>query len=298
MVVLLCTIAATIAKDQQIDPTFILISVMCGSASAVGSPVGTVGIICNEYAKELFGKTIALEYMYPRGVLLGFLSFVLIFLLFRGWELKPLAKEKSEKRQELNKHHWMTLTGILCFAVMALGLKLDMGLSAFFVSAILLLIGCADEKEVIRMVPWNSILMIVGMCILIGVVKLAGGMSLLSELLSLMMNRITVKPLYSIIGSLLSMFSSITAVVLPSMMPTIPDMAAQTGINGNALVTSLAFGSVITCVSPFSSMGAIAMGIMGTNPEWDMNEIFKKLIKCMMILTVAAAVFSAIGFAG
>lgn len=223
------------------------------------------------------------------------LTFAVIYILFKGWKLKRWPVEKNGEKQKLNRKQIITLIGYGVFIVLAIVLKLDMGLSAFLVTAVLLLLQCADEKTVIADVPWSSVLLICGMCMMIGVVNQAGGMDLMTDLLGKLMNHYTVKPIYSIIGSILSMVSSVTGVVLPTMIPTIPDIAAKTGVNPYALVTALAYGGNITCVSPISSMGAIAMGIMSANPQWDSNELFKKMMKYSFIVMGVAAVWAAIG---
>jgi len=192
----------------------------------------------------------------------------------------------------------LSLIGMLVFIVLSIVVGFEIGLSAFLVAAVLLLLGCADEKKVIATVPWSSILLISGMCMLIGIVQQAGGMDLLTNALKTFMNHFTVKPLYSIIGSLLSMVSSITGVVLPSMMPTIPEISASAGVNPYAVVTALAFGANCTVTCPISSMGAIALGIMSTNPKWDSGMLFKRLFLWAFIMMGVAAVLAGIGIAG
>ena len=297
IVVLLCTIAATIAKDQDIDPVFMLLAVLSGATVAIGSPVAVIGIVCNSLAEQIWGEQIAPGYMYLRALVMAVLSFAVIYIIFRGWKLERWPVAPQTEKQLLNKSQKITLAGYAVFIVLAIFLKLDMGLAAFLVASVLLLLKCADEKAVIANVPWSSVLLICGMCMLIGVVKEAGGMDLLTSLLGKLMNHYTVKPIYSIIGSILSMVSSVTGVVLPTMIPTIPEIAAETAVNPYALVTALAYGGNITCVCPISSMGAIALGIMSTNPKWDSNELFKKMMKCSFIMMGVAALWAAVGIA-
>ena len=298
VMVLLCTIAANIAEDQEIDPVFMLLSVLCGTTMAVGSPITTMGIICNSYSLELWGEKIAPGYLLPRGMLMAVLSFAVIYVIFRGWKLESRPVEKGEALPRLERKQILTLIGLGVFALLALAAGFDMVLSALLVAAALLLLGCADEKKVIAEVPWSSILMISGMCMLIGVVKAAGGMDQLTGFLSRFMNRWTVKPLYSLIGSLLSMVSSITGVVMPAMVPTIPAMAVKTEADPYAILSALAFGSQITCCSPVSVMGAVALGIMSGNSKWDANALFKKLLLMSLILMGTAALWAGLGLAG
>lgn len=291
-VVLLCTIAVTIAKDQKIDPVFILLSVLTGASAAAGSPVAVIGMICNSFSEETWGEPIAPYHMFPSTALMSIALFAVVYILFKGWRLERYPVQQKTELPKLNKKQIMTLMGMAVFIVLAIVIKLEIGLCAFLVAAVLLLLGCADEKQVIAEVPWQSTIMICGMCMLIGVVKLAGGMELLTNMLTRFITPFTAKPIYSLIGSLLSMVSSITGVVLPTMLPTIPEVAAQTGQDPYALITALAYGANITCASPISSMGAIAVGIMSSIKEWDSGQIFKKMLLYTGILMAAAAVFS------
>lgn len=298
VVILLCTIAASIAKDQDIDPIFMLLSVLTGTTVAVGSPVAVIGIICNGYSEELWGQRIAPSYMLPHALALAVLSFAFLYIVFKGWKLERWPKTKAEDVPKLNSKQVMSMLGMAAFIVLSIVVGFDIGLSAFLVASVLLLLGCADEKKVIATVPWSSILLISGMCMLIGIVQQAGGMDLLTNVLKTMMNRYTVKPLYSIIGSLLAMVSSITGVILPSMIPTIPDIAAAANVNPFAVVTALAFGANCTVTCPVSSMGAIALGIMSTNPKWDSGVLFKRLFLWAFIMMGVAAILAGIGIAG
>lgn len=297
VVVLLCTIAATLADDQDIDPVFMLLSVLSGSSVSIGSPVAMMGIICNSFSEELWGESIAPGYMYPRSAVMAVLSFAVIYIMFRGWKLERWPEEKQEEAAKLKREQKITLLGLLVFVILSIILKYEMGLIAFLVTAALLLLKCADEEKVIKEVPWSSILLIVGMCMLISVVRIAGGMDLVTTALSKLMNQYTVKPLYSILGSLLAMVSSLTGVVLPTMIPTVPEIAVQTGVNPYSIVTALAYGGNITCASPLCSMGAIALGIMSTNPKWDSSELFKKMLLYSFILMGTAALWAAMGIA-
>lgn len=302
VVILLCTIAATVAKDQDIDPIFMLMSVLVGTSVSIGSPVAIIGIIVNGFSEQLWGEKIAPSYMYPYAAILSVVTFAILYILFKGWKLERWPKIKSEDIPKLNTKQWITLGGMLLFVLLALVLGFEIGLSAFLCTAILLFLRCADEKKMIALVPWNSVLLISGMCMLIGIVKEAGGMTLLTNTLSAMMNHYTVKPLYAILGSLLSMITSITSVILPTFIPTIPDIAVKTGVNPYSIVTALCYGANVTCTSPVSSMGAIALGILTStkpnDPNWETTLLFKRQFKWAFILMGVVAVLVTIGLAG
>ena len=214
------------------------------------------------------------------------------------WQITCLLYTSDIKALKLNRQQIITLIGFAAFILLTIVIGFEMGLAAFMVTAILLFLKCADEKKIIAEVPWASILLICGMCVLIGVVTAAGGIDIITNFLKKLMNQYTVKPIYSILGSLLAMVSSVTGVVLPSLIPTIPDIAVSTGTNPYALVTALAYGANITCASPLSSMGAIALGIMGANLEYDISKLFKLMLIMSFILMAVSAVWAAIGIAG
>lgn len=298
VVVLLCTVAANVARDQEIDPVFMLMSVLCGCLLSIASPVAIIGIICNGYSEQYWGEAIAPSFMYPRTLAMSLVCFAIIYIMFKGWKLEKWPTVKKDEITKLNNKQVMTLIGMLVFVILGLVLGFELGLSAFLVAAVLMLLKCADPKKMISEVPWASVVMISGMCILIGVVRTAGGIDLMTRVLSNLMNKVTIKPIYSIIGSLMAMVTSITSVILPTMIPTIPDLAAEAGVNPYSLITALAFGANATCCSPLSSMGSIALGIMSTNPKWDSDVLFKKMFKCVFILLATSAIMAAIGFAG
>lgn len=297
VVILLCTIASNIAKDQKIDPIFMMLTVLIGTTVAIGSPVGIIGIVCNGYAEDLWGQTIAPSYMLPHSIALASLSFAFIYMVFKGWKLERWPQHSAEKIPKMNSKQIISLFGMAVFIILSIVVGFDIGLSAFLVAAVLLLLRCADEKKVIAMVPWSSVILISGMCMLIGIVQQAGGMELLTEVLENFMNRYTAKPLYSLIGSLLALVSSTTGVILPSMIPTIPEIAEAAGVNPFGMVTALAFGANCAVISPLNSMGAIAMGIMGANPDWDTGVLFRRLLTWVFILMGVAAVLAGIGIA-
>lgn len=296
--ILLITIAANIARDQKIDPVFMMMAVITATTVGIGSPVSIIGIICNNYSMEYFGVNLAPGFMYIRALLMSVVSFAIIYIIFRGWKLERWPVAEKKVGEKLTAKQKITMLGLLVFVVLALVLKMELGLSAITVATVLLLLGCADQKKVIADVPWSALIMISGVCMLIGVVREAGGMDLLVSLLQNVMNSVTIKPIYALIGGLLSMVTSITSVILPSMCPTIPALAASAGVNPYALFTALAFGANATCGCPVSSLGGMAVGIMSGNKEWDADTLFKKMLLCTVVLLVAAAVMAGIGFAG
>lgn len=295
---LFCTIAVNIAYDQDIDPVFMLMCLLCGCFSGVGSPFSMLGIINNNYAMEYYGERIAPGYLYPRTLIMSCICFAVLYISFKGWKLERWPKQKLDEMEKMNRKQILTLIGFFAFMFLSLVCGLDLGLCGILIAAVLVLLGCADQKKIIAEVPWNSIVMIAGMCIFAGVVKEAGGMDLLTNILLKVMNHTTVKPIYALIGGLLGLVSSITSVVMPSMMPTIPGVATATGVNPYALMLALSFCANTCSCSPVNSMGAMAYGIMGGKKKWDQDAVFKKQFVWSFIMLAVVVVLATVGICG
>lgn len=295
---LFCTIAVNIAYDQDIDPVFMLMTLLCGCFSGVGSPFSIIGIVNNNYAMEYYNEMIAPGYLYPRTLLMCCVCFAVLYIGFKGWKLERWTVEKSDEIEKMDRKQILTLIGFFAFMFLSLVFGLDLGLCGIFIAAVLVILGCADQKKIIAEVPWNSIVMISGMCIFVGVVKTAGGMDLLTDMLIKVMTRTTVKPIYALIGGLLGLVSSITSVILPSMLPTIPNVAAATGVNPYALFLAVSFCANTCSCSPVNSMGAMAYGIMGGKKKWDQDVLFKKMFLWSFIMLIVVVILAAVGFCG
>ena len=48
--------------------------------------------------------------------------------------------------------------------------RLDVGLTSFFVAAVLILLGVAKEKQALAKIPWGTLLLICGVGVLMNVV--------------------------------------------------------------------------------------------------------------------------------
>lgn len=122
--------------------------------------------------------------------------------------------------------------------------KIDVGLVAIIFAVIALLLDLAPQKEAIAKIPWNTIVMIAGA--------------------------------FSIIGAIMSFFSSTTGVVTPALFPLIPGLASSTGIAAPVLFACTVLGAQSSAISPFSSGGSL---ILGSSPkEEDRNELFNRLL--------------------
>lgn len=134
-------------------------------------------------------------------------------------------------------------------------------------ATIALLMKLAPQKEIIAKVPWNTILMIAGAGMLIAVAVQAGTIDMLSQWIGGNVPVFLIPVAFSIVGAIMSFFSSTTGVVCPALFPLIPGLAAATGINPVALFTCTVLGAQSSAISPFSSGGSLIIGSCGNEEE-------------------------------
>ena len=169
--------------------------------------------------------------------------------------------------------------------------KIDVGLVAIVFAVIALLMNLAPQKEVIARIPWNTIIMIAGAGMLIAVAVQAGTIEALSNWIGSNVPAFLIPIAFSIVGAIMSFFSSTTGVVAPALFPLIPGLAAASGLNPMALFACTILGAQSSAISPFSSGGSLILGSCGN--EEDRNTLFNRLLlTAVPISVIACAIYN------
>ncbi|WP_319370061.1 SLC13 family permease [uncultured Ilyobacter sp.] len=174
--------------------------------------------------------------------------------------------------------------------------KMDIGLIAIIFSIIALMMGLGKQKEVVAKVPWETIIMICGVGMLISIAIKAGTIELLSGWIGTNIPKPMVPVALCIVGGSMSFFASTLGVVAPALFPIIPAIAVATGLNPAILFASIIVGAQATSVSPFSSGGSL---LLGAEREEHKDVLFNQLLfkgapLSLIVATVFGAVFSAV----
>jgi di/tricarboxylate transporter len=190
----------------------------------------------------------------------------------------------------------VTLVLVGAWIVGVLAFNLNLGLSAFAASAILLVAGAADETDAVRRVPWGIVMMVCGVSVLIGVLEKTGGMDLFTALLATMASPATVNGVIALVTGAISTYSSTSGVVLPAFLPTVPTLAASVG-GGDPLAIALSInvGSSLVDVSPLSTLGALCVAAV-SDPAAS-RRLFQALLAWGLSMTLVGAVLCQL-FAG
>ena len=163
------------------------------------------------------------------------------------------------------------------------------GLVAIIFAVIALLLKLAPQKEAIARIPWNTIVMIAGAGMLIAVAVEAGTIEALSTWIGSNVPKPLVPIAFSIVGAIMSFFSSTTGVVAPALFPLIPALAVSTGLNPAVLFACTVLGAQSSAISPFSSGGSLILG--STPHEEDRNTLFNRLL---MVAVPISVIFGAV----
>lgn len=165
-----------------------------------------------------------------------------------------------------------------------LNTRIDIGFIAIFFALISLFLKLGDEKKVISLVPWNTLIMICGVGMLISLGVKAGVISELTEWLSTNVPIWMLPVLVFIISAIMSVFASTLGVVAPALFPIVPALAAASGLNPLLLFVCIIVGAQSSSISPFSSGGSL---ILGSSPA-SMNK--DKLLNALLFKAVPIGV--------
>jgi di/tricarboxylate transporter len=170
--------------------------------------------------------------------------------------------------------------------------KMNIGLIAIVFSIIALMMDLGKQKEVVAKVPWETIIMICGVGMLISIAIKAGTIELLSGWIGTNIPKAMVPVVLCLVGGSMSFFASTLGVVAPALFPIIPALAVSTGLNPAILFAAIIVGAQATSVSPFSSGGSL---ILGAEREENKDVLFNQLLfKGAPLSLIFATIFGAI----
>lgn len=170
--------------------------------------------------------------------------------------------------------------------------RVDISFIAILFSLISLLLKLADEKKVISLVPWNTLIMICGVGMLISIGVKAGVITVLSDWVSHNVPGWLIPVVICLISAIMSVFASTLGVVTPALFPIVPAIAASSGISPAILFVSIVVGAQACALSPFSSGGSL---VLSSAPEdADKNTLFNQLLFKAIPVGICASLIATI----
>lgn len=206
----------------------------------------------------------------------------------------------QEPLPEFNSAQRTTLAGIACMVLGVLVFKVNVGLASFLISFVLTFLGVADERQAIAGVPWGTLLLVTGVGVLMEVGIQLGSIELLGSFLAGFMNKSTATLLSGLTGGIISWFSSTAGVVLPTLIPTVPNITSSVGggIQPLSLISAITNSAHAAASSPLSTGGALALAAYVGQSKASPDEQQKLFIRMYLVSAVGVAFVSILGGLG
>lgn len=289
-----------LAKELDSDPFLLTTMGQLGSIGGGIAPWAPTGIIGLELAKNAgITGNLSTTMMVNTFLATAFASLI-SYIVMKGYKLKASTKEKEILK--FSKNQKITLLAIFAMVIGVAGFNMNIGFLAFFISVILILLKIGTEKEALSSIPWNTLLLISGMGILMNLVVILGGIKILAETLALLMTPRTSASILALTSGVMSLFSSTSGVVMPTMIPTIPvvqeSLNLYSVIPAALLLSAVINGSSPSGLSPVSTGGAFVMASYSEFYELkgdDFAQKFKKLFVISMMNMLVVVLFVLIG---
>lgn len=294
-------IAIPVAVSAGINPIMTAIIGDLGVMSGRMSPLTPEAAVVRELMEDqgLVGNTIPIMIGMT---ITALIVVVLVYIYYKGWKVEKHEEEKEETLPKFNGKQWLSLIGLLVLAVGVLFFSWNVGLTGFLVGTVLIVLGCGEEKKAIKGIPWNVILMVLGVGILMNVISLSGGIDIMVAGLEKIMGHRTAAMIMAITAGFMSFFSSGLGVVFPTLIPTATGLASGLGVGAVELVTVIVIGGTVSGFTPISTTGALIMAGVAqqenAEEKFPQNRLFVELFAVSFIALAVLAIMAVIGVYG
>ena len=293
---LVSVLIIALAKEMDTQPIRLVPFGLMGAFGGGLTPITPTGIVASNAAGSCGITGVEGPVAIKMFLTCALFAAILYFFVFKWHKATrvPLAQSASEPIPPFSIKQLATMAGIVAVAVVSSVFSINVGLISFVVAVILTLFKVADEGAALKKVPWGTLIMITGMGILISLITELGGIDLLSSALTKLSTTHTASAIMALLSGIMSWVSSASGVVMPTLIPTAPDMVnALPGVDPLSLVNSISIGANMAAMSPLSSCGALMLAAYtssGDIPAKDRNKMFLQLF----ILSACGVALSAL----
>lgn len=251
---------------------------------------------------------------YVSCVIFALVSGVLTFILFKGWKAKVTDTSFITRPEPMNPAQKKTFTLIIILIVLmvvpsllglagiapmkALSSKLDISLVCISLAMVAAFLKLADAKTVVnRHIPWNTLMMLAGVSMLVGVASAGGAVDLIGTWIGSNVSAGLIVPMFVLLAAFMSVFAAGSSVVVPTLFVLVPSvLTTASTINYHALYAGIAIGANASAVSPFSGGGSLTLANIKQD---DIREkMFMPLIGAAVALSIVACILGALGLYG
>lgn len=293
---LIAPIAMSVGGRAKI-PAF-LMAIMVGNGANAGSlsPFAPTGIIVSGLLAKIGMSGLQWQSYWTNLVAHAGVAFagytilggMRLFAVRHSSSAGDCSSSGTPLEEQFDRNNWITLAAIAFLLLSVLFFRINVGMGAFLTAALLALVKAADDTEAIRKIPWNVIVMVSGVTVLIALLEKTQGLALFTDLLARVSTRQSVSATVAFLTGLVSAYSSTSGVVLPAFLPTVPGLSAQLGgANPVSIALSINIGSHLVDVSPLSTIGALC--IAAAPASVDTRKLFNALLAWGLSMTIVGA---------
>lgn len=283
------------ATASRANIPLFLMAIMVGNGANAGSlsPFAPTGIIVNGLMARIGMTGLAFE-SYVSNLLAHALVAFGGYFLFGGWKLfaehgttTGAMPPGDPADGPFEFRHYLTMAAIAVLITSVIVGQVNVGMGAFLAATVLVLSGAADDREAIKRMPWNVIVMVCGVTVLIALLEKAQGIELIGSLIAKLSTRDSVTAVVAFLTGGISVYSSTSGVVLPAFLPMVPTLAQQLGgANQVAIALSMNVGGHLVDVSPLSTIGALCIAAVSGDAS---RKLFNQLLAWGLSMTVVGA---------
>lgn len=284
------------ALRAGISPLVMMVMVGHGAIGGGLSPITPMGVVADEKLADM-GLAGHAGYTFAMNLLVNALVAGAGYLLLRGWRMVAPRSDAASHAEAVafrsEARHWFTLAAVAAVIVAAAVFGAHVGFSALTAATLLMMLGAGDESRVLRDMPWGVILMVCGMSVLVALCEKTGAVAVISRWIAACATPGTLTAWLAGLTGLVSVFSSTSGVVLPTFLPTVPDVIRQTGQEPTtatllAAATAINVGSNVVDVSSVSTIGALCVAAC---PDEQVRRIlYRQGLAWGLAMTVVGAI--------
>ena len=294
-------LAVAIAYEVGYNPLMLALIGISGMTSGRFSPITPESQIIRTAVENAGYTGNVVAPIWVNVILTNLILAVVIFVFFKGYKVKASDNVGNMGSEKFTVKQLVALAAIVALLILIIGFDVNIGCAAYLVAAILLVFHIADDGPCIKAMPWSTIIMVLGVGALLSVVNTMGGIDLISNALSSIMNTSTCAAVMGLSAGALSLVSSALGVVYPTMMPMCIDVAEQLGnIDPAGMMSAVAAAGALSGISPMSTGGALIIAAIAGDKssnltKEDENKYFVQLLiiasLSLILLLLVAMIF-------
>lgn len=280
----LVPLGVILAVEMGISPLMMGSITILGCAGGGLTPIAPTGIIGLSLAAQQ-GFT-GLEIPYALNSMTSMLVPATIYYFFFGGHKLKGVKTSFEALPMYDSKQKLTMAAIAVMVLTVLVSRVNVGLAAFVTGAVLVAFKAGEEKDVFKVMPWSTILLVCGVGVLMNIAVKLKGIELLAKVLASFMNKDTATTIMTLSAGIMSWFASTSGVVMPTLIPTMGTIIQNVpGTTPIELISAITFGAHVAGTSPVSTGGGLAMAGYSALANISPAEQYKLFLQ-MFALTV------------